>query len=240
MSPLTSPLASQLASPIACYEISLEFQEAQLGRVLQLPEDQGCETGYPHSSLMEFFTEERIRALVSCSCKRCVGRCEPDVDSLVPKVRDTGNSYVGVLSFLLLYSKWYFIFRFIEKGFSDQKLSTLDVDGHPVIHEEDFIQMLALSPKAGDKSTEYVHFFSFFLPILRYQDRSIAEPRRIHRLQVLPFNITTRIGEGGYSTVYATQILPGYHDFDGAKVCAPRITTITTRRLRNNRMVESL
>ncbi|KAF8253455.1 kinase-like protein [Wilcoxina mikolae CBS 423.85] len=199
----------------ACSDIGVDFVEARLGRVLQLPDDKGWVEGYSHRSLMEFFTEERIRDLIRCSCKRCPALCKPDVDKLVPTIRNKNNSYVGVLSFLLRHSKWRFIFGFIEKGFTDQKLSTLDIGDLPQLPQDEFNQMLSL--EATVKSTEYINFFHFFMPELRYQDRSISEPKKIHPLQILPLNVTKRIGEGGYSTVCEAEILPGYHDFEVAK-----------------------
>jgi len=212
-------------SPLACIKTHRDFQNAQLGTVLQLAGDQGYEIGYPHNDLMAFFADKRIRDLVSCSCGGCPTVGKSEVEALVTKIRNKENSYVGVLSFLVMHREWYYIFEFIKKGFSDQKLSTLGEDGLPVISEDEFIQMLQL--KSGGKSTAYVSFFRFFMPVLRYQDRSIAKPRRIHQLQILPFNITKSIGKGGYSTVYEAQVLPGYHDFnhEGAKVCDLCATT---------------
>jgi hypothetical protein len=117
----------------------------------------------------------------------------------------------------MLHSKWCLIYEFIDNGLSDQKLATLNTDGFLPLSEEEFNKMLQY--EANYKSSEYIEFFRFFMPIL-HQNASIANLKKIHPLQILPLNMTSLIGHGGHSKVYALEILSGYHDLKYTKVCS--------------------
>ncbi|KAF8545144.1 kinase-like domain-containing protein [Trichophaea hybrida] len=200
-----------------CSDIANAFRDARLGKVLHVPS--GQQTGYPHKSLITFFVEKKIEDLINCTCDRCnsLPLRQPFREDLVATIRDEGNSYVGVLAFLLLHSKWRFIFKFIHRGLSDQKLATLDVGDVPWLPQDLFNQMLSF--EEGYESAEYGDFFRFFMPVLQYQDRENGVPMKIHELQILPFNIdkSKPPNRGGFSIVYKAKLLEGYHDFKDVK-----------------------
>jgi len=117
----------------------------------------------------------------------------------------------------MLHSKWCLIYEFIDNGLSDQKLATLNTDEFLPLSEEEFNKMPQY--EANYKSSEYIEFFRFFMPIL-HRNASIANLKKIHPLQILPLNMTSLIGHGGHSKVYALEILSGYHDLKYTKVCS--------------------
>jgi hypothetical protein len=202
----------------ACSRISKDFKKSRLGEVLKVPGDGGAGVGYPHASLVRFFTEEQIEAIVNCSCESCPSYesslSQPSKSDLVSKImgKDNTGTYVSVLAFLLQNSECRFITRFIDKEYSDQKLSSL-----PILTELEFNELLGL--EMGCNHTDYITFFQFFIPVLRYKDRSQAEPRTIHQFQTLPFNTIRQIGGGGYSKVFEAVMLEGHHNFGEVKVC---------------------
>jgi len=201
----------------ACRMIFDDFMDSRLGEALKVPGDRGVGVGYPHASLVRFFTEERIEAIVNCNCRSCPGYesslSQPSRGDLVSKImgKDNISTYVSVLAFLLQNRKCRFITRFIDKEYSDQKLSLR------ILAELEFNGLLELA--IGCNHTDYITFFQFFIPVLRYEDRLQAEPRAIHQLQTLPFNTIRQIGGGGYSKVFEAVMLEGHHNFGEVKVC---------------------
>jgi hypothetical protein len=123
------------------------------------------------------------------------------------------GTYVSVLAFLLVNSECRFITRFIAMGYSDQKLSPL-----PILTELEFNELLELD--MGCSHADYIMFFQFFIPVLRYEDLWQAGPRTIHQLETLSFNTIREIGRGAYSKVFEAVMLEGYHNFNEVKVCS--------------------
>jgi len=199
-----------------CDSVAKRFKKSRFGKVLRVPGARGAGTGYPHAKLVEFFTQERVNAIVNCNCNSCPGSNpsldRPFKDDLVSKIRNKDNSYVSVLAFLLLHSECRFITSFIDKGYSDRELAS-----HHILKEYELNELLELETDCNN--ADYITFFQFFIPVLWYKDRHNAQPRTIHELQVLPFHTIRKIGGGGYSNVFEAIMLERYHDFEEVKVC---------------------
>jgi len=191
---------------------------------------------YRYNKMMDFFTPERITDLWKCDCGDCPN--ETPTAAIIGKIRGESTTtksngtirqskatYVGVLAFLLMeILDIRPIAKFMERGFSDQKLAgsrELDSDpdqplalpgSKPPISQQTFNDLVSQgSDGPSQGSADYSNFFKYFIVNLRYEDRYTH--RHINEDHFLPFNIIKEVGKGGYSVVYKAEMLKGFHDF---------------------------
>lgn len=225
--------------PSSCDGIRRSIKGAKLGEKLERPRKQGSVQVHCHNKLMEFFTAARIKELLSCDC----AHCPPGIptDETVQEIRGDPSSsrnggprttatYVGVLAFLLIQMMDIRpVFKFMEKGYSDQKLAgSRELDFNPPSESGDkppisqwtFNILVSGEPDDTEETTadttEYSNFFNYFIVNLWYEDR--YNHRHINENQILPLNIIKEVGKGGYSVVYKARLLKGFHDFEKVQV----------------------
>ena len=182
--------------------------------------------------MMDFFTPERITALWECDCGDCLK--ETPTAAIIGKIRgesittkSNGKSiqlkatYIGVLAFLLVEIEDIRpIFKFMKRGFSDQKLAgSRELDSNPAlagskppISQQTFNDLVSRdSDGPAQESGEDSNFFKYFIVNLWYEERYTH--RHTKENQILPFNVIKEVGMGGYSVVYKAVMLKGFHDF---------------------------
>jgi len=221
--------------PESCISIRKAFRR-KLGENLNRPRPQGMVlVYYRHNKMIEFFTPERITALWRCNCEDCpnetptaaiIGkiRGESITTKSNGKIRQSKATYVGVLAFLLVeILDIRPIVKFMERGFSDQKLAgsrELDSDpdqplalpgSKPPISQQTFNNLVSQDSNGPSQESDYSNFFKYFIVNLWYEERYTH--RHINENQILPFNVTKEVGMGGYSVVYKAVMLKGFHDF---------------------------
>ena len=217
-----------------CEKIRKAFKK--LGVLLNRPRMQGMVQAYRHNMMMEYFTPEQITALWECDCGDCpnetaaaaiIGkiRGESITTKSNRKIRQSKATYVGVLAFLLVEMLDIRpIVKFMERGFSDQKLAgSRELDSDPdqplalpgskaPISQKTLNDLVSQdSDRPSQKSADYSSFFKYFIVNLWYEERYTH--RHINENQILPINVIGRASGGGYSVVYKAEMLKGFYDF---------------------------
>jgi len=178
------------------------------------------EESFPRQKVEEFFEADdgqRIQDLAHCKCEffqlGCASYHQPFDEYVVQRIRNKDETYIVVLAFLCFVEHTGLIHKFIEKGYSDQRLHE-----HPLERQQ--FDELFPSPESDGQAYSHIEFdfFRFFMPVVHGPDKQ----QTFLPMQTLPFEIIERIGEGGYGIVYRAKMLDGgYCKFVDKKVSYP-------------------
>jgi len=176
-----------------------------LMKPLRRSDNRRPEESFPQQIVRDFFEANdgrRMQALANCKCELegCASRHHTLSENTINRIRNPEETYIIVLGYLCFVSHTGLIHKFIEKGYSDQKLHE-----HPLRREQ-------LDELFGSHESEF-DFCRFFMPTIGGPEQQ----QFFSAMQIVPFNSVRKLGGGGYGDVYQVKVLDRYCMFPDVK-----------------------